>query len=151
MSSCQKELSNEEKEPSKGSWEFSALNNTYSGILDTAYINVNKMKILGRSGDLNHTFSITLTSPTGEFKPGMSYTASAQEAEMTYSQNSKDIFISNKLSGEFIVSISMIDEKFVSGIFSGNATDSTGVKQQISQGKFSCNYTSDLLLVMRNK
>ena len=55
--------------------------------------------------------------------------------------------MSNTMNGEFIVSINLITETFVSGTFSGIAIDATGKKQQIIPGKFSSNYgNNDLKL-----
>ncbi|MEO6820092.1 MAG: hypothetical protein ABI266_01390 [Ginsengibacter sp.] len=140
LSACQKEFSNEEVAPIKGNWEFKVLTNTYSGPLDTVYIEGNSMKILGKSDDKSHFFNMTLTSPTGSFLAGSAYRASAQEAVMNYTQNSNDIYVANALNGEFTVSINLINETFVSGTFSGIAIDSTGKKQNIYQGKFSSIY-----------
>ncbi|MEO9022266.1 MAG: hypothetical protein ABI290_09055 [Ginsengibacter sp.] len=147
LSACQKEYSNEEVQPTKGNWEFRVLKDTYSGPLDTVYIIGNQMQILGKSDDKTHSFDMTLTSPTGVFLPGTTYSASAQEAVMNYRLNSQGIFVANALNGEFIVSINLINETFVSGTFSGTALDETGKKQQIYQGKFSSIYGKELLVI----
>lgn len=147
FSACQKEFSNEEADPYEGKWEFRAMQNIYSGPLDTILIQSGKMQILGKSTDNTHSFDMTLTSPTGSFLPGSSYKASAQEAVMNYRQNSTGIFVANSINGEFIVNINLINETLVSGTFSGIALDSAGNKQQIIQGKFSARYGSATLVL----
>lgn len=140
LSACQKEYSNEEVAPTKGSWEFRVLQSIYNGPLDTIYIQGGQMQILGKSTDKTHSFNMTLTSPDGSFLAGTSYKASAQQAVMNYTQNSTGIYVANALNGEFTVNINLINEKFVSGTFNGSALDSTGKKQNVYQGKFSANY-----------
>lgn len=147
LSACQKEFSNEEVPPSKGKWEFRVLQSIYSGPLDTIFIKSGQMQILGKNDDNTHSFDMTLTSPTGEFMPGTSYKASAQEAVMNYRQNSAGIFVANALNGEFIVNINLINETIVSGTFAGSVLDSTGAKQQVYQGKFSARYGNDDLII----
>ena len=147
LSACQKEYSNEEIEPTKGSWEFNVLKTIYAGPMDTIFIKGDKMQILGRSTDQTHSFIMTLTSPTGVFLPGTSYKTSAQEAIMNYTQNANGVFVANALNGEFTVNINLITETFVSGTFSGSALDETGKKQQIYQGKFSSIYGTEKVIL----
>ena len=147
LSACSKEYSSEEIVNQKGNWEFYGSQTVYSGPLDTVFIKGNKMQVLGRTADQTLSFSITITSPTGVFLAGNAYNASAQQAEMIYSQNSNPVFVANAVNGEFTVNINLISEKFVSGTFSGIALDATGKKQQISQGKFSSGYGTDKVLL----
>ena len=140
LSACQKEFSNEEVISQRGTWEFRVLQTIYTGDLDTVYIKGSQMTILGRSEDKTHFFNMILNSPSGTFLPGTSYIASAQQAVMNYTQNSKGIYVANALNGEFTVYINLINESLVSATFSGTAVDSTGKKQNIYQGKFSSRY-----------
>ncbi|MEO6134286.1 MAG: hypothetical protein ABIP35_03975 [Ginsengibacter sp.] len=138
LNSCDKEysyVSNGLKLPS-GNWEFKDSGKYYIGEMDTAYISGNtgskELHLIGTSAVGNEKFSITLYSDN--FKPG-TYKASLFQATFTYS-GSKIIYKANQSTDEFIVTISSLSSKLITGTFSGMALDSSNNSKKIFNGKF---------------
>lgn len=138
LNSCDKEysyVSNGLKLPS-GNWEFKDSGKYYIGEMDTAYISGNsgskELHLIGTSAVGKEKFYITLYSDN--FKPG-TYKASLFQATFTYS-GSKIIYKANQSTDEFIVTISSLSAKLITGTFSGMALDSSNNSKKIFNGKF---------------
>ena len=138
--SCQKEYSLEGsniKLPA-GTWQFNDSAKLFKGTMDTAYIDTTAptrvLNLLGTSLSGLEAFSIRLYS-IDSFTVG-TYKASLSQSEFNYSSSTGLVYQSDLLTGEFIVTINVLSNNRITGIFSGMSKDSAGNSKQITLGKF---------------
>ena len=140
MWSCQKEYSLEGsniKLPA-GTWQFNDSTRLFKGNMDTAYVDTSApTKILFLTGtSLNglETFSLRLYS-VDSFKVG-TYKGSLSENDFNYFSSAGSLYQANLLTGEFIVSVTVLSNNRITGTFTGMALDSAGNTKTITLGKF---------------
>jgi hypothetical protein len=136
--SCQKEYSVENAITPAGSWQFNDAAKLYIGNIDTAYIetaNTTKtMTLQGRSSDGQQNFLLHLYD-VDSFTVG-TYKASLFENDFELKTQAKTLYLADQFIGEFLVNITAIANNSVTGTFSGDAEDSSGVKKPLTLGKF---------------
>ncbi|MEP6594605.1 MAG: hypothetical protein ABJA71_01615, partial [Ginsengibacter sp.] len=136
--SCQKELSLEGVTISAGTWQFNDDTKAYAGNIDTAYIETTgttkTLNLVGKSSDGSQSFLLHLYA-TDSFTVGV-YKASLFKSDFQYYTQAKNIYQADQFIGEFIVTISAINNNSITGIFSGAAEDSTSAVKSITLGKF---------------
>ena len=136
--SCQKEYSLEAELTSAGTWQFNDDTKLYKGNIDSAYIEVagatRTLSLIGKSEDKQKNFLLHLYA-TDSFTVG-TYKASLFQADFQYFSTSKNIYQADQFIGEFIVTITAIGNKNITGVFSGDSEDSTGTIKPLTLGKF---------------
>ncbi len=136
--SCQKEFSLEGVTTSAGTWQFNDDAKVYAGNIDTAYIETagttKTLNLVGKSSDGSQNFLLHLYA-TDSFTVG-AYKASLFKSDFQYYTQAKNIYQADQFIGEFIVTISAINNNNITGIFSGAAEDSTSAVKSLTLGKF---------------
>ncbi|ULQ54968.1 hypothetical protein KJS94_09990 [Flavihumibacter rivuli] len=137
--SCSKEESLEEgniPEPAFGTWSFTEGSKTYSGTVDTAYIETfEDGKVLTIEG-INSSNGFLILALGGEdITPG-SYIAPA--SAMLYAEGPDILYESDLLEpGGFTILIEEFDGTTIKGTFSGTAFDPDDNEKVITNGRFS--------------
>ena len=139
FSSCQKDLSVENSgRGSAGSWAFQQGPTHYQGLLDSSYLQISTgvkiLHLVGRSSSLTQNFLLNLYT-ADSFKVG-TYKASLAEVSFLYSDRFRTLYEANGLAGEFTVTISTLSSGYITGQFSGAATDTSGTVVSIVNGGF---------------
>jgi len=118
-------------------WSFNAAGSSYNGPMDSAYLRAlgigNSLSMSGTSADGKGIISLQVISPgaiiKGDYKN--------PQVLFVYSEGSKVLYQSSSdETDDFTITIVSIDSLSVTGTFSGVAIDSQGVKQTLSEGKF---------------
>ncbi len=139
LSSCQKEYSIEggQGPTQTGTWEFKDGGTLFKGNMDTAYIfnpgSTPELHLIGTSLDGTQTFNLVLYA--SNFGTGI-YKASLFETTFDYTAASNQVYRANQLIGEFIVNITSFNNNVVTGTFSGDALNASGIDVQLTGGKF---------------
>ena len=92
------------------------------------------MHLIGRTANGQQIFNLNLYK-TDSLTTG-TYKASLSEADFQYYTISKTLYDANSLIGEFVVSVTVLSNKTVTGTFSGLALDSAGKTKNVTLGKF---------------
>ncbi len=136
--SCKKEFSVEGGLSSSGTWQFNDASKLYTGNIDTAFIQATgttkSLSLIGRSTDGQQNFLLHLYA-TDSFTVG-TYKASLFQSDFQYFSASTFIYQADQFIGEFIVTVTALSNNTITGIFSGDAEDSTGTKKPLTLGKF---------------
>lgn len=142
LNACQKEYSFERGTlPPAGSWQFSNGSTNYSGNIDSVYEatmgTIKELFIVGKTTNGTQFFQLHLFADS--FKIG-TYIASSFQSSFTYNTSAKTIYTASQLIGEFVVSITAINNTNIEGTFSGTAKDSSGNLVQLTNGKFKSSF-----------
>ena len=141
LASCQKDYSVED--PGKGTagtWAFTEGTNHYQGTIDTAYIEIaTGVKILhlkGKSYSATENFNLNLYT-SDSFKVA-TYKASQGGVSFSYTNTFLTIYTANGIAGEFTATIdNLVGNRYITGQFSGTATDASGNIKNITLGGYS--------------
>lgn len=144
--SCRKEYSveNQDNNPlAAGNWQFKEGGTQFAGDIDTAFISdANQLKelhLMGTSNDGTQQFNLILFG--NSFTPG-SYKASAFQVTFQYGNSVPLLYDASQLNGEFIVTITSINDAMVTGTFSGTALKGDSVAVNIVEGVFKAEFNT---------
>jgi hypothetical protein len=136
--SCQKEYSVDGALTSAGTWQFNDAAKLFTGNIDSGYIQTTgttkSISLIGKSTDGQQNFLLHLYA-TDSFTVG-TYKASLFQSDFQYYSQSKNIYQADQFIGEFIVTVTALANNTITGIFSGDAEDSTGAIKPLTLGKF---------------